>query len=119
MREFCLSSKQNKVVERIRMAKKMIKPKRRELVRDAIAYVRKFGRFLVWNEGGWWSEIVDQEQVKLKVEYLLKESRRMMRKARQQTLQSSTSMFYATKRGTPHDGNEQNNDDDGCGEGCL
>ncbi len=97
----------------------LIKPKRRELVRDVIAYVRKTGRFLKWNDGGWWSEIVDQEQVKIKVRYFLKEARRVKREARKQTLQSSTSMFCGTKRDTPYDGNETNNDDDGCGKGCL
>ena len=102
-------------------SQKMIKLKRRELVREVIEEVRKTGRFLVWNDGGWWIELVDQELIKMKIEYLFKETRRLKRETKRQMLQSSTSMFCGTKRPAPSDDNNESNDDDGfgCGKGCL
>ena len=105
-----------------RKGPKLIRLKRREMVFDVIEEVRKTGRFLVWDEGGWWTEIVDQEQIKMKIEYLIKDTRRMKREARQQLLlHSSTSMFYHNKEGSSNDGSRGKSDDEelACMEGCL
>jgi len=70
--------------------------KRREMVLDIIDEVGQTSRFLAWNEGGWWNEIFDREQLILKIEYLIKEVRRSKRQGRrllQQQLNSSTSIF--------------------------
>ena len=58
---------------------KLIRLKRREMVFDVIEEVRKTGRFLIWDEGGWWTEMVDQDQIKMKIEYLIKDTRRLKR----------------------------------------
>ena len=73
---------------------KVIKLKRREMVLDIIEEVSNTSRFLVWNEGGWWNELLDREQRILKIEYLIKEVRKSNRDKRHHIqLNSSTSIF--------------------------
>eukprot|EP00535_Pseudo-nitzschia_heimii_P010256 CAMPEP_0197191060 /NCGR_PEP_ID=MMETSP1423-20130617/22718_1 /TAXON_ID=476441 /ORGANISM="Pseudo-nitzschia heimii, Strain UNC1101" /LENGTH=245 /DNA_ID=CAMNT_0042643595 /DNA_START=268 /DNA_END=1005 /DNA_ORIENTATION=- len=112
---------------------KVTKLKRREMVLDIIDEVRKSSRFLVWNEGGWWNELVDREQRILKIEYLIKEVRKSNRVKRQNIdLNSSTSIFNS-ETASVHDGKKRprlndtghhtdsSNDDRGmsCGKGCF
>ncbi len=117
---FLIEEKQKEITET--KGQKVIKPKRRDMVNDVIEEVRKTGRFLTWDEGGWWTELVDQEQIMMKIEYLFKDTRRMKREARQQLiLQSSTSLFYRNKPGAPDGGSGENSDDDGSAfmKGCF
>lgn len=78
---------------------KTVKMKRREMVLDIIKEVGKTSRFLMWNEGGWWNEIMDRDQLILKIEYLIKEVRKSKREERQQLkLHSSTSLFCTSNK---------------------
>jgi hypothetical protein len=78
---------------------KQVKQKRRQIVFYIIKEVSQFNRFLVWNEGGWWNEIFDREQLILKIEYLIKEVRKSKREESPELkLNSSTSIFYSNKR---------------------
>lgn len=93
----------------------LIRVKRREMVIEIIQQMRQTSRFLVWNDGGWWNEIRDQEQLTLKIEYLIKEVRKFKREEREQLkLNSSTSIFL-------NNGSNDSSDDDTqtCGKGCL
>jgi len=51
--------------------------KTRQLVHDIIQEIKeqRSGRVLFWNEGGWWDEATDSEQIYLKVEYIVREFR--------------------------------------------
>eukprot|EP00537_Pseudo-nitzschia_pungens_P016407 CAMPEP_0172404166 /NCGR_PEP_ID=MMETSP1061-20121228/62098_1 /TAXON_ID=37318 /ORGANISM="Pseudo-nitzschia pungens, Strain cf. pungens" /LENGTH=337 /DNA_ID=CAMNT_0013138847 /DNA_START=37 /DNA_END=1050 /DNA_ORIENTATION=- len=51
--------------------------KTRKLVVDVIEKIqnRQNGRILFWNEMGWWDEATDQDQIYLKVEYIVREYR--------------------------------------------
>lgn len=51
--------------------------KTRKLVMDVIEEIqrRQNGRILFWNEMGWWDEATDQDQIYLKVEYIVREYR--------------------------------------------
>lgn len=54
-----------------------IKVRRRKLVLFIIhETVRSGGRFLVWNEEGWWEEVTDEETLIAKIEYIIKGTRR-------------------------------------------
>lgn len=105
---------------------------RREMVLDIINEVSETSRFLVWNEGGWWNELLDREQRILKVEYLIKEVRKSKKNKRQHIqLNSSTSIFqdrngevYDKKRPRLNDYGQltDSSDDDrsqSCGKGCF
>lgn len=104
---------------------KLVKRKRREMVLDIIHDVGQTCRFLMWNDGGWWTEIRDQEQLILKIEYVIKDVRKSAKRvSRQQKLSSSTSIFFDEERvnsnlnGTDNDSSE----DEGqfsCGKGCM
>jgi len=96
---------------------KLVKLKRREMVLDIIEEVSKTSRFLVWNEGGWWNEMFDREQLILKIVYLVKEVRKSKRERQQLKLDSSTSMFRgqddgAKRRARPYEHNNTNDSSD-------
>ncbi|VEU43988.1 unnamed protein product [Pseudo-nitzschia multistriata] len=78
----------------------IVKIKRRKMVLAIIEDVRKNGgRFLVWNDEGWWNELLDfDDMIMAKVEYIIKDVRRENRisiRQQQQQLKvsSSTSIF--------------------------
>eukprot|EP00537_Pseudo-nitzschia_pungens_P007882 CAMPEP_0172377862 /NCGR_PEP_ID=MMETSP1060-20121228/69129_1 /TAXON_ID=37318 /ORGANISM="Pseudo-nitzschia pungens, Strain cf. cingulata" /LENGTH=186 /DNA_ID=CAMNT_0013105571 /DNA_START=1226 /DNA_END=1786 /DNA_ORIENTATION=- len=88
-----------------------IRVKRRKMVLTILEEVRKSGgRFLMWNEEGWWNELLlnnsgAEDLLVAKVEYVIKDVRRENRisiRQQQQQLKtnSSTSMFCA-QDGTP------------------
>eukprot|EP00531_Pseudo-nitzschia_arenysensis_P011307 CAMPEP_0116114924 /NCGR_PEP_ID=MMETSP0329-20121206/232_1 /TAXON_ID=697910 /ORGANISM="Pseudo-nitzschia arenysensis, Strain B593" /LENGTH=213 /DNA_ID=CAMNT_0003608321 /DNA_START=242 /DNA_END=883 /DNA_ORIENTATION=+ len=87
---------------------KLVKIKRREMVLEIIQEISRTSRFLMWNDGGWWNEIHDREQLILKIEYLIKDVRKSKRIGRQQKLNSSTSIFSSI-----FPGNNDSSDDDG------
>ncbi len=76
--------------------------RRKNMVLDIVNEVRGIGkgRFLIWNDNGGWNELLDDEIIHSKIEYLIKEFRKTVRnqlKAKpkpQIVLSSSTSMFY-------------------------
>ncbi len=58
-----------------------VKSKREKVVLEIINDIRTIGgRFLVWNENGWWSEILDSGSLSIKLEYFIKEVLRTKRK---------------------------------------
>jgi len=80
---------------------KVIKLKRREMVLDIIDEVSKTSRFLTWNEGGWWNELLDREQIILKIEYLIKDVRKSNKAKRQYIkVNSSSSIFLPDQTGS-------------------
>jgi len=109
------------------------KVKRRKVVLNIIEEVRKTGgRFLVWNDEGWWNEILMDENEDLlmaKVEYIIKDVRRENRiSVRQQQqllkLNSSTSIFRNPVVSTvPLHSNISDEEDrsssPSCGQDCL
>lgn len=101
---------------------KLVKFKRREMVVEIIQEIGKTSRFLMWIDGGWWNEILDREQLILKIEYLIKDVRKSKRISRQQKLNSSTSIFRSSSRNNNNDRNNSNgsSDDDGQStSGCF
>ena len=58
-----------------------VKTKRRKVILEIIDDINSNGgRFLAWNDNGWWSEICKFEPLSVKLEYLIKEILRMKRK---------------------------------------
>ena len=78
-----------------------VKTKREKVVIEIIDDIRSTGgRFLVWNDNGWWSEICEVEPLSVKLEYLIKEvlrtkrkKERLARSRHQLHLDCSTSVF--------------------------
>ena len=78
-----------------------MKIRRKKMVMDVVKEVRVHGkgRFLIWNENGGWNELLDDEIIHSKIEYLIKEFRKTIRseiknKPQAQTvLSASTSIF--------------------------
>eukprot|EP00537_Pseudo-nitzschia_pungens_P013409 CAMPEP_0172385344 /NCGR_PEP_ID=MMETSP1061-20121228/3016_1 /TAXON_ID=37318 /ORGANISM="Pseudo-nitzschia pungens, Strain cf. pungens" /LENGTH=543 /DNA_ID=CAMNT_0013114321 /DNA_START=612 /DNA_END=2243 /DNA_ORIENTATION=- len=72
-----------------------VKVKRRNMIRDIIAETEgKGGRFLLWNDVGGWSQILDESNIVSRIESLIKEFRRPLKRARktnQYVLSSLTS----------------------------
>eukprot|EP00537_Pseudo-nitzschia_pungens_P010295 CAMPEP_0172390554 /NCGR_PEP_ID=MMETSP1061-20121228/7171_1 /TAXON_ID=37318 /ORGANISM="Pseudo-nitzschia pungens, Strain cf. pungens" /LENGTH=541 /DNA_ID=CAMNT_0013120959 /DNA_START=243 /DNA_END=1868 /DNA_ORIENTATION=- len=96
-----------------------IRVKRRKMVLTILEEVRKSGgRFLMWNEEGWWNELLlnnsgAEDLLVAKVEYVIKDVRRENRisiRQQQQQLKtnSSTSMFCA-QDGTRSSASSRNN----------
>lgn len=92
------------------MQEKHEETKRRVLIEEIIEAVEKNrGRFLVWNESGWWDQLhstIDSEMVIKKIEYMLKDFRRSIRKSEssatnQVKLDSSTSAFQSQNGNPP------------------
>lgn len=87
--------------ERSKEAPGEMKIRRKKIVLDVVNEVRAHGkgRFLVWNENGGWNELLDDEIIHSKIEYLIKEFRKTIRseiraKPMPQTvLSASTSVF--------------------------
>lgn len=64
------------------------------------------GRFLIWNDKGWWNELVDEKKISLKIEYQIKELRKSIRYQAPVSLKADTSIFQTTKskdHGLPFD----------------
>lgn len=58
-----------------------VKSKREKVVREIIEDIRSIGgRFLVWNDNGWWAEILGIGPLSVKLEYFIKEVLRTKRK---------------------------------------
>ena len=58
-----------------------VKSKREKVVREIIEVIRSIGgRFLVWNDTGWWTEILGMGPLSVKLEYFIKEVLRTKRK---------------------------------------
>lgn len=84
-----------------------VKSKREKVVLEVMNDIRTIGgRFLVWNENGWWSEILDSGSLSIKLEYFIKEVLRTKRKeerlAKSQhrlNLECSTSVFHIKNDG--------------------
>ncbi len=58
-----------------------VKNKREKVVREIIDDIHSLGgRFLVWNDNGWWTEILDMGPLSVKLEYFIKEVLRTKRK---------------------------------------
>ena len=107
--------------------------KRRKVVLNIIEEVRKSGgRFLVWNDEGWWNELFMDENEDLlmaKVEYIIKDVRRENRisvRQQQQLLKvnSSTSIFRTPIASTVPVHNNISDEEDrssspSCGQGCF
>ena len=79
-----------------------IKIRRKKMVLDIINEVRVSGkaRFLIWNENGGWNEIVDEEIIHAKIEYLIKEFRKSVRtdlKKLPKTLPSARGSIFQSK----------------------
>lgn len=55
------------------------------------------GRFLIWNDKGWWNELVDEKKISLKIEYQIKELRKSIRYQAPVSLKADTSIFRVTK----------------------
>jgi len=78
-----------------------VKFKREKVVLEIIEDIHlSGGRFLVWNDHGWWNELLEPGLLATKLEYLIKEVLRSKRKGEkiamsphQLKLDSSTSMF--------------------------
>ena len=78
-----------------------VKNKRDKVVREIIEHIRSSGgRFLVWNELGWWNELLEIGLLSTKLEYFIKEILRAKKKEarisvtrHQIQLDSSTSLF--------------------------
>ena len=85
----------------VAMKRGTVKTKRDKVVREIIEYIRlSGGRFLVWNEYGWWNELVEFELLSTKLEYFIKEILRAKKKEERTAmsshrieLNSSTSLF--------------------------
>jgi len=88
-----------------------MKLKRSAIIHTVVQETQKHGRFLLWNDGGWWSEICDDEQLFMKVAYLVKSVRTRKDRKRQEqlNLQSSTSIFRQKDNTTT--GNKRRFDD--------
>ncbi len=98
---------------------KRVKPKRREMVLDIIDDVGKTCRFLTWNDGGWWTEMHDREQLILKIEYLIKDVRKSSKRvSRQQKLNSNTSIFFDNKMVNPNLSGANNDSSEDEGQSC-
>ena len=98
---------------------KRVKPKRREMVLEIIDNIGETCRFLVWNDGGWWTEMRDREQLILKIEYLIKHVRKSSKRvSRQQKLNSSTSIFVGDKRINPNLSEANNDSSEDEGQSC-
>ena len=67
--------------ERSKEAPGATKIRRKKIVLDVVNEVRASGkgRFLVWNENGGWNELLDDEIIHNKIEYLIKEFRKTIR----------------------------------------
>lgn len=80
-----------------------VKTKREKVVREIIEDIRSSGgRFLVWNDYGWWNEILEIESLSTKLEYFIKEILRAKRKEdrisfgrHRMQLNSGTSLFHS------------------------
>mmetsp|Transcript_25304 Transcript_25304/g.59234 ORF Transcript_25304/g.59234 Transcript_25304/m.59234 type:complete len:189 (-) Transcript_25304:264-830(-) len=79
-----------------------VKTKRDKVVREIIECIRSSGgRFLVWNEYGWWSELLEIRSLSTKLEYFIKEILRAKRKkeriavSHRMQLDGSTSLFQS------------------------
>lgn len=88
-----------------------VKSKREKVVLEIIDYIRSIGgRFLVWNDNGWWNEIVEIGPLSTKLIYFIKEALKAKRKDERLAksrhhrlhLDCSTSMFQTQR------------DEDGC-----
>lgn len=81
-----------------------VKTKRDKVVREIIEYIRMSGgRFLVWNESGWWNELLEIGLLSTKLEYFIKEILRAKKKEERTAmsshrieLNSSTSLFQSS-----------------------
>lgn len=64
-------------------AQEKTKTKRSKLVQEIIDEIlgceRNTGRFLVWNDLGWWNVLIEEAQIYPKVEYLVKEFKKSMK----------------------------------------
>jgi len=80
-----------------------VKSKREKVVLEIIHDIGSSGgRFLVWNDNGWWSELIKIEPLQTKLEYFIKEVLRTKRKEERLSrsrhrihLDCSTSMFQS------------------------
>ena len=68
-----------------------VKIRRKKMVMDIIQEVRfaRGGRFLIWNENGGWNELLDEQMIQSKIEYLIKEFRKSMRKSHHHMIPSA------------------------------
>lgn len=92
---------------------KGVKIRRKKMVLDIIDSVRErgSGRFLIWNDKGGWNELLDEEVIRSKIEYLIKEFRKSVRRKMKQqpqaVLSSETLVFRSDYNqqdaGTPFD----------------
>ena len=75
---------------------------RRNTVEELVSEIRESGgRFLIWNEQGWWSEMKDQKQIFCKIEYKVAEYRKFRKalkmatsRQRQDKFQSSSTHMF-------------------------
>lgn len=84
-----------------------VKSKREKVVQEIIKEMHlSGGRFLVWNDHGWWSKLSEVRALSTKLEYFIKEVLRTKRKEEKiaknrhrLNLDSSTSMFHSRDDG--------------------
>ena len=84
-----------------------VKTKREKVVVEIIEDIRSSGgRFLVWNDNGWWSELLELGPLSTKLEYFIKEilrtkrkEERLARSRHRLNLDCSTSMFQNRDEG--------------------
>jgi len=84
-----------------------VKSKRGKVVQEIIEEMHlSDGRFLVWNDHGWWSELSEVRALSTKLEYFIKEVLRMKRKEEKIAenrhrlyLDSSTAIFHSRDDG--------------------
>lgn len=87
-----------------------VKSKRERVVLEIIDCIRSIGgRFLVWNDNGWWNELLEIGPLSTKLEYFIREALKAKRKEERLAksrhrlhLDCSTSMFQTQR------------DEDGC-----
>lgn len=79
---------QQKNAEQEEEQRNLSRIKRKLIVEQLVQEIQNIGgRFLVWNEGGWWDELRDQKQIFLKVEYKVGEYRKAKKASKRQILQ--------------------------------
>lgn len=76
-----------------------MKIRRKKMVLEIIDSVRETGRgrFLIWNDNGGWNILLDEEVIHSKIEYLIKEFRKSVRrkmKQKPQTILSAETMMF-------------------------